>query len=218
MLKKPHPFFITLWRSALFFLILWAQWIRFPETEIWKHFVYYTNQTNLFALFLYFWFFLRHFTRNIPEPPSWLHAGVTFWLLTTMIVYWTLLFKNLSLVGGFTLTLFAGYALHALTPIMILLDWLFFVPHGTLKPSHAFVWLGYPLLYCIGIYFRAELGARLTELSRYPYAFMDLDWTKTSVVIVYLITLAAGFCLLGLCMVCADRLLAYRERPSNPRI
>ncbi len=212
MIEKPNRTFVFIWRSSLLFMILWAQWIRFPETQIWKHFVYYTNQTNLFGLFLCSWLLLAHFTPKISFPPTWLHAGVSFWLTTTMVVYWLLLFKRLTLIGGLTSTLFAGYVLHALAPTMMLLDWLFFVPHGSLQLRHTLYWLSYPLCYCILTFLRAELGPRLTENSRYPYPFMDLDWMQGTQVLLYMTTLASGFLLLGLLMVGADRLMGYVKR------
>ncbi len=218
MIEKPNYTFVFLWRFSILGMILWAQWIRFPETQGWKHFVYYTNQTNLFGLLLCSWLLLTHFTCKIPAPPTWLHAGISFWLTTTMIVYWTLLFSRLSLIGGLTPTLFAGYVLHALTPTMILLDWLFFAPHGTLRIHHAFYWLSYPLYYSIWIFLRAELGTRLTDNSRYPYHFMDLDWLQGTQILLYMGTLAAGFLLLGLLMVGADRWIGRKIRPPNPKI
>lgn len=213
MILCPNQVFIRLWRLITGALILWAQWIRFPENNYWRHFVYYTNQTNLMALLICLWMLCAAILPSRKTPPPWLHAGVSFYLLTTMLVYWFVLFQSSSLsFGKLTPTLFAGYVLHALSPVLIFLDWVFFVPHGNLEIRHAFGWMVYPFTYCFWIFLRAEIGPRLSESSRYPYPFMDKDLLTLGRIISYGITFFAGFLLLALLYVGLDRCLVTGHR------
>lgn len=215
MILCPNQVFIRLWRLITGALILWAQWIRFPENDCWRHFVYYTNQTNLMALLICLWMLCAAILPSRKMPPPWLHAGVSFYLLTTMLVYWCVLFQSNSLsFGELTPTLFAGYVLHALSPVAMLLDWIFFLSHGKLAIHHAFGWLTYPSAYCCWIFLRAKFGPRLSEASRYPYPFMDKDRLPAGRILAYGVTFFAGFLLLALLYVGLDRLLGTGREKS----
>lgn len=215
MVICPNKHMACVWRLLTASVIVWAQWIRFPETRVWRHFVYFTNQTNLMALALVGT--LLFMTWRYPEShiPSGLHTGVSFLLTVTMCVYWLVLFEGDSAnlhIGEISASLLAGFILHALSPIMVLVDWILFVPHGQLCLRHAFMWQCYPLCYCIWIFLRAELGPRLTQTSRYPYPFMDMDLYTFQKVLLYGITLFSGFLLLGFLYVGVDQGLGAKGR------
>lgn len=101
--------------------------------------------------------------------------------------------------------------LHVVTPLMALLDWMFFGPRGALRPRHAALWLAYPLAYLL---FALVRGAIVTSGTRYPYPFLDVAGSGYGQVSVNCLFLASGFYLLGLGLVALDRRYTPRATPA----
>ena len=103
--------------------------------------------------------------------------------------------------------LWADVLLHDLSPILVVLYWLLFVPKGRLRWVHPFLWLGYPLLYVM----YALLRATITH--RYPYPFLDAVALGNVRVFQNIVFLAGGFLLVGLAFAAVDRLLGLGRKP-----
>lgn len=99
------------------------------------------------------------------------------------------------------LQLFADRLLHTVVPIMFVLDWLMFVPKGTLGVASLPLWLFIPFVYMVYTLVR---GAAVSE---YPYPFVDVVQLGYPAVIVNIFGLSAAFIAVGLVLIAVDRRL-----------
>lgn len=84
------------------------------------------------------------------------HLALTFYITITFVVYWAMLsWQNFDMGGGdsarVALTNAANYTVHGVVPVLAVLDWILFMPHGRLRAVHAAEWLVYPALYAVFI-------------------------------------------------------------------
>lgn len=168
-------------------------------------FVYYTMQSNLFALLLFgmlFWVSCRDWKRE----GRWGSAGYFVRLemvclvdiLLTMVVYWVLLAPTTFNMGDdYQLLTFENLAVHLVTPLLILLDYMFFTLPKSLRYRDVYAVLIYPLAYVLitslmglsGYVFRVGSGG---EAVHYPYFFYDYGqqgWMAGVYIIVLLLFL-----------------------------
>lgn len=139
-------------------------------------------------------------------PP--LQLAVVFFIQITFLVFAFVLSRTMFSMGrGIGLS---NLLLHYVVPIMALIDWVLFMPHGAVNYRHAALWLAYPAAYMAFSFIRAELGQPFYNGSRYPYFFMDFDlqgWNLLWICPLFF----AGFFLLGCLVVYFDRALAKRR-------
>lgn len=94
---------------------------------------------------------------------------------------------------------------HVVTPGLYILDWLLFVPKGTLRFGSAFAWLGFPVLYAgYSLVHGAATGF-------YPYPFLDVASLDYEQVAINMALLVGVFVVLGLIAVGLDRMLGRRR-------
>ena len=95
---------------------------------------------------------------------------------------------------------------HVVAPALFVIDWLLFVPKGTLKFRSAFIWLLVPVAYAV---FSLIHGA-LTGF--YPYPFIDESKLGYDRVLTNMGGLVAAFTGLGLVLIGVDRGLGRIKR------
>lgn len=106
---------------------------------------------------------------------------------------------------------------HQATPLLVPLWWIFFGRHGQLSWGAPLLWALYPLAYSLfSIGYAQTLPADGSLPTRYPYFFMDIDRLGLPAVALNLFAISAGFVLVGLLAVLADRLLAAQVRDRAP--
>lgn len=151
--------------------------------------VFYTVQTNVIttivAGLLAVWTAYRLIAGKTDGPvPSVLPAvqlAATLYIFVTFFVYWAVLYpSDPSGAGKSAVDRFANVAVHGIVPVLAVLDWIFFMPHGRLRPVHAVCWLSYPVLYYLFTIIRAHAGAPLYKAGdvylTYPYFFIDVGY------------------------------------------
>jgi hypothetical protein len=171
-------------------------------------FSYYTIQSNLLvaaALALS----IRGLVKSQEDSPLLVifKSGTVLWILVTSIVY-HLMLSGLWHPHG--LIAFANLALHYLTTLGMVLNWLIFEKKGRYKVIFSIYWLSYPFCYILGSWLRGCLTGF------FPYWFFNptrpypdgAGSLGTMLMIVGL--LALGFYGLGLLIVLMDGLLARR--------
>jgi len=122
-------------------------------------------------------------------------GGLTLAILLVGIVYGTLL-RGLHPLGG--LPLIANYLLHDVSPTLMAIYWLLFVPRGKLRWSAPWWWILFPGAYLVYVLARGHMDGR------YPYPFIDvakLGWTQTAL---NAGGIALGFILAGFALVWID--------------
>ena len=90
-------------------------------------------------------------------------------------------------------------------PALYIVDWLVFVPKGTLSARSVLWWLLYPVGYAAV----SLLPGAVTEF--YPYPFLEVGQLGYERVLLNMGVLMAAFAVLGLILVGIDRLLGFVE-------
>jgi len=163
---------------------------------------YFTITTNLLVAVVFTGIAIG---REPFAHPSLLGA-TTLSILLVGVIY-GLLLQELS--GGSAI---ANVLLHMVTPILVPIFWLIFIPKGKLNRRDPLLWAIYPLAYL----FYALICGEFTH--RYPYPFMnvkELGWGRT---ILHAFLIAACFLGASWLFVWLDSLLTLRiPQPSDTR-
>ena len=143
---------------------------------------YFTIQSNLIGIAVFLILAVRE-----PGPrPRWLESlrgAATVYLTVTFVVV-LLLLRGIDV--GLQLA-WVDFALHTLTPIVIVADWLLDPPTVRLTRRDALGWLAYPLAWLVYTLVRGPL------VGWYPYPFLDpAHGGYASVAVTSLVILVAG--------------------------
>ncbi|MCL2671397.1 MAG: Pr6Pr family membrane protein [Clostridiales bacterium] len=175
-------------------------------------FLYYTLQSNVLAVVL----FAMLTTRTAISLREGKRGSAAFFarfemvcacdLLITFAVYWVMLAPILT-----NLWQFANIAVHGITPLLCLLDYLLFATGRRLKYRDVYYVCIFPLLYVVfavfvrftGYLYRFP-GAEGETVSRYPYYFLDFD-TLGAQALLYIGAILIFFLLLGHGLYLVDR-------------
>jgi hypothetical protein len=90
--------------------------------------------------------------------------------------------------------------LHLITPLMMLLDWLFFDAKGAMRSWEPVVWLLWPFAYLVVTLILAPISPIREENGhyvKYPYGFIDVDTLGAGRVVIYVVVLLILFVILG---------------------
>jgi hypothetical protein len=137
--------------------------------------------------------------------PSLLGA-TTLYILLVGVIYGLLLHGIQELSGGSAL---ANVLLHMVTPILVPLFWLIFIPKGKLSRRDPLLWAIYPLAYLFYALLRGEFTGR------YPYPFLNVNELGWSRAILHAFLIAAAFLAASWLFVWLDSLFARRApRPA----
>jgi len=124
-------------------------------------------------------------------------------LMLTFVVYWVLLAPTMFTMGeGYSLWTFDNLAVHAITPLLCLIDYILFSQPRHLKYRDVYFVSIFPLAYFAGTSVAGLLGyVYFTSASdglpvRFPYFFYDFDRIG-AVSLVYIGALLVYFLLLG---------------------
>lgn len=181
--------------------------------------VLFTVQSNLLLAGFYSWQVVGRWHSSVQ-----LKGAVTLYIVITGLVWHFLRmrganpFEHLSLHGHGL----GNFLLHYVTPVMAVIDWLFF-DRAAPRPTWAAAlrWLIYPMAY---LAFALVRGALLPPgaWKRYPYPFLDVDRFGYGGVALMALALAVCFVLLGYGLIALRRLVDRDSRravvstPSSP--
>jgi hypothetical protein len=127
--------------------------------------------------------------------------ALTLAILLVGIVYAVLLDGLERLTGT---AIVANFLLHRVTPILVPLWWLFFMPKGKLKRGAPLRWAIFPLAYLPYGIWRGMMDGR------YPYPFLNIAKIGWLQVAGTCLVMAAGFIAAGYVLVLLDRILGRR--------
>ncbi|MDF0544800.1 Pr6Pr family membrane protein [Sphingobium sp. H39-3-25] len=127
--------------------------------------------------------------------------ALTLAILLVGVVYAVLLEGLEHLTGT---AVFANFVMHKVTPVLVPLWWLFFMPKGKLTRGAPLRWTIFPLAYLpYGIWRGMTDG-------RYPYPFLNVEKIGWLQVAGTCLVIAAGFIAAGYALVVLDRILGRR--------
>lgn len=163
-----------------------------PWRTTWALLRYFTITTNLLVLAV---FMCISVSGSLAIAGKWMGATVLSIVLVG-VVYAVLLAGQRELSGG---SLLADVLLHRVTPILVPVFWLLFVPKGRLTRRDPYLWALYPLAYFAYAMIRGALDGR------YAYPFINaarLGWPH---VVLNAVLIAVGFFGVGEVFVYWDR-------------
>ncbi|BDA80847.1 hypothetical protein LPTSP3_g37770 [Leptospira kobayashii] len=185
----------------------------------------YDNGTSLIAAIVRFFSYMTiwtnilitlYFTVSLVRPKSKLsgffgkpvvQTGLLVYILIVAIVYHFLLSKTWNPKG---LQYIVDISLHSTVPLLYLIYWVFYLKRGTQKFGNALVWLLYPILYAVYIFFRGEM------IQEYPYPFINVTRLGYEKVFENFLLLSSAYYILGIFIVAMDRLL-FKLKPEHGR-
>ena len=182
--------FILIYRVLLFIIILCGIILNFFAKDFNLNLLlsYYTIQSNIIILIVLLLKIINHFKKiklfKNEETFNNINGACTIIILITGLIFSILLSKYTKDWSGYRL--YSSYVLHYISPLLVLIDYLFFDP-TTYKTDNKkiLLWLIYPLLYYIfGV-------IRILYLDGFiPYPFMnvkELGFIKSILIVVVLI-------------------------------
>jgi len=158
---------------------------------------FFTHLTNLWLLLTYAavlsgWRGLGWFARPV------MMASAAAFITLVMLYFHFMLAPTLNLAGGLAL---GSYALHYATPLIYLVWWTLYAPHGSLRFGQL------PLLLLPGVGYVAWVLMRGAVVNEYPYDILDAGKFGYGAVAIGVAALLVAVLLFSIVIVFADRRL-----------
>jgi hypothetical protein len=138
-------------------------------------------------------------------------SAVTTYMIILPGMYTYLLLTAWGTPSGWSLI--SNTLMHYVTPPLVVIYWIMFVPKGSLRWSEPVWWLAYPFAYLIGTISIGKLYAHKYqhEYPYYPYPFIDLNKIDCTQLIMYSLGLCVLFLTVGLILVFLDRVISQSK-------
>lgn len=185
----------------------------------WTTLLFYTMLSNLLCLA---WMLilvvrttrdLRHRGRSGTSTPSARLSGAVMMAITvTMLIYLIVLVPARFADGDADIFSLTDNLIHIITPVLMIVDWLLFVPKGAFRWIDPVLWTLLPYTYLVWAFVYGSLGGEFTPGQRYPYPFMDVDALGVLGVAQWVVALTVALIVVGLIFVSIDRALGALSR------
>lgn len=193
-------------------------------TPTWSAFLYYTVLSNVLCLVWMVWsavYTVRDAQRKgwdgFSTPSARGAAAVMMAITVTMLIYLFVLAPGMFTQPGayepFTLT---DNLVHIITPVLVIVDWLLFVPKGRLVWYDPILWATIPYSYLAFAFIYSALGGRFAGGTTVPYPFMNVETNGLDGVILWIAGLTVALLAVGYLFYGLDRVLT-RARPRTYR-
>lgn len=166
-----------------------------------SYFTILTNTLTALALTLP-WLAPQSVLGQFFSRPAVRTAIATYMIIVMAVVYFVL--RHLTNLQGWDLV--ADILLHYVMPVLFVIDWLFFVPKGTLKLKDTPAWLAYPIVYLVWTFIHGAASGF------YPYPFLNNNELGMARVLLNEVGLLVMFLALGFILVTGGRLLDMHLR------
>jgi len=170
---------------------------------------------------VYFWSYFTHLTNlwlvltyaAVTSGVRWLGwfrrpvimTSAAAFIILVMLYYHFMLAPTLKMEGAL---LVATWLLHYVAPLLFLVWWALFAPHGTLRLGHI------PLMLLPGIGYVAWVLLRGALVHEYPYEILDAGKLGYGAVAIGVAALLVAVVIFSLALVGADIWLARRRSPA----
>ncbi|MGN7948941.1 Pr6Pr family membrane protein [Microbacterium sp. 22215] len=190
----------------------------------WTTLLFYTMVSNLLCLV---WMILlivrtaRDLRQTGPRgtsTPSARGSGAVMMAITvTMLIYLVVLVPTRFADGDSDIFSLTDNLIHIITPLLVIVDWLVFVPKGSFRWIDPLLWTLIPYAYLVWAFVYGSLGGEFTPGQKYPYPFMDVDALGVGGVAQWVVALTLALVVVGLVFVAIDRALGVLSRRSVRR-
>ncbi|GAA1590702.1 Pr6Pr family membrane protein [Leucobacter aridicollis] len=186
----------------------------------WLAFTFYTVQSNVLCLI---WMLVlvgatvrdvaTRGPRGLSSPSAAWSAAIMMAITITMLVYLVVLVPT-SFVQGSDYVPFSvtDNLIHIVTPCLLILDWLLFVPKGRLRTGDPVRWLAFPLVYLVFAFTYGGLGGEFSPGQRYPYPFLNVEAHGVGGVALWVAGLGVALAGVGYLYLWLDRALSRGSR------
>ena len=192
----------------------------FTADPSWGAFRYYTVLSNVLCLGWVVLLIVRTLRdlraagpRGTSTPSARWSGAVMMAITVTMLVYLIVLvpatFQQEGDYVPFSLT---DNLIHIITPILLILDWLLFVPKGRLRWIDPPLWALIPYAYLAYALVYGGLGGEFSAGQTFPYPFLDVATHGVAGVALWIAGLTVALVAVGYVYVALDRLLARAFR------
>ncbi|MFB4353378.1 Pr6Pr family membrane protein [Microbacterium sp. LS_15] len=186
--------------------------------------LYYTMVSNLICLG---WMLLlvvrtiadlrREGARGTSTPSARGSGAVMMAITVTMLIYLVVLVPTRFAAGDADVFSLTDNLIHIVTPVLLILDWLLFVPKGAFRWIDPVLWVLIPYAYLAWAFVYGALGGEFVPGQRYPYPFMDVDALGIPGVTQWIIALSVALIAVGFVFVVLDRALSALARRAAVR-
>ncbi len=169
---------------------------------LWIVFAFFTILTNLLVAVV----FTAIAAGRTKLCSAGIVAGTMLFIVLVGVTYTLLLHGMLELSGGSAV---ANVLLHMVTPVLVPIFWIIFVPKGELTWRHPLLWAIYPLAYL------AYDMTRGTVTGKYAYPFLNvtvIGWQRTAI---NALCIAVAFMVAGYATVWIDNRIGARSIPES---
>lgn len=190
----------------------------------WTTLLFYTMVSNLLCLV---WVVLlvvrtaRDLRQSGPSgtsTPSARASGAVMMAITvTMLIYLVVLVPTRFADGDSDIFSLTDNLIHIITPLLVFVDWLLFVPKGSFRWVDPLLWTLIPYAYLVWAFVYGAVGGEFTPGQKYPYPFMDVDALGVGGVAQWIVALTLALVVVGLVFVVIDRALAALARRLDRR-
>ncbi len=194
-------------------------WVIFPSVTV----VTEANPVarSLPGTFIYFWTFFTHLTNlwlvltYVSAVSGWtwlgwfrrpvIMASAAAFITLVMLYYHFMLAPTLNMQGALAV---ATWLLHYVAPVLYLVWWALFTPHGVLRFKHIALMLLPGIGYVAWVLLRGAVGGE------YPYDILDAGKFGYGAVAIGVAALLLAVSIFSVILVLADKLLARRGKPA----
>lgn len=186
------------------------------STPVWSAFLSYTVLSNVLCLVWMVWSAIV--TIRDAQAKGWYgfstpsirgSAAVMMVITVTMLIYLFVLLPSTFVQPGayepFTLT---DTLIHIITPILVIIDWVLFIPKGQIDRFDPLRWALIPYAYLAFAFIYSAFGGRFAAGTRYPYPFMNVEELGVGGVTAWIAGLTVALVGMGYLFFAADRFLA----------
>lgn len=188
----------------------------FTSEPTWGALRYYTVLSNLLCLVWVVLLIIRTMRdisatgpRGHSTPSARWSGAVMMAITVTMLVYLVVLvpatFQQEGDYVPFSLT---DNLIHIITPILLIADWLLFVPKGQLRWTDPPLWALIPYAYLAYAIVYGSMGGEFADGKNYPYPFLNVAELGVGGVALWIVVLSVALIGFGYLYVALDRLLA----------
>ena len=168
-------------------------------------YIYYTHLSNYVCMTVMFLTLHQTAKASRRKEDGYCTTAPTFTFLCVILILVTFLVYNILLADQNTVveyfTSLSNMLLHVILPVMFILHWLLFYPHGALRWYHPLLCAGMPFIYLVFIVIRAALLKNAANAVLYPYFFLNADelgwdgfFAWIGILLVVFIAIGYAFC------------------------
>lgn len=182
----------------------------FHVKNVMKITAYYTLQINIISLAIFVSLeFLdilqkQYFNNSIYY---FIKGELLVSVVLMIIVYFVALVpKNFQMTH--TKNIVADIFVHIVSPILIIMDYVFFDEKGNFKAEYPYLWTLFPVVYVIFVYTYSFFGGKFYNIGgskKYAYPFLDFEKYGFTKVMVWMLLIGIAIVLLGRAIVFFDK-------------